>query len=463
MSYYSRLILTILIVPVLFGCTSVPREVLYPGAPTLLPSTTAEMNTPGYWISRHPDPDGIILDPAGIAELNAQIRDKKIVRDLANLPQKTGIELRKELEGNAAWIGNTKTYQVSGKKVNASFMAPLIDQMNYEAIPENVEAQYGFLVRQEDIRVLPTRAPLYDNPGDVFIDNLQASSLDRGTPLVILHQSTDGQWLYAVTELTSGWIPADSVAFASYDTFLARYQAMEKIIVTDAKADLYTDAKLTRFCGYARMGTRLVLADQGADQGSTGTVAILVPDRDASGNFIETTAWVDANQISKKYLDYTARTIYQQAFRLLNMPYGWGGTFGEQDCSQFLCEIFSTVGIILPRNSSGQARIGMQLSGFTSKTSDQAKTEILRASAIPGATLLRLPGHIMLYLGTVQGKQYIIHETWAYKEKRGFSEITRLINRVVVSTLELGKESAKGTHLHRLTTATVVTVSPPQQ
>ena len=144
------------------------------------------------------------------------------------------------------------------------------------------------------------------------------------------------------------------------------------------------------------------------------------------------------------------------------MPYGWGGTFGEQDCSQFLCEIFSTVGIILPRNSSGQARIGMQLSGFTSKTSDQAKTEILRASAIPGATLLRLPGHIMLYLGTVQGKQYIIHETWAYKEKRGFSEITRLINRVVVSTLELGKESAKGTHLHRLTTATVVTVSPPQ-
>ena len=460
MSYPSRSILSILIVLVLFGCETVPREVLYPGAATLLPSATAEMNTPGYWISRHPDPDGIILDQVGIAELNAQIRDKKLVRDLGNLPQKTGAELRKELESTAAWIGGTSTYQVSGKKVDKVFMAPLIDQMNYEAIPENIEAQYGFLIRQEDIRVLPTRAPLFDNPGDAFIDNLQASNLDRGTPLVILHQSKDGQWLYAVTDLVGGWIPADCVAFTAYDTFLARYKATEKIIVTDPKADLYTDQKLTRFCGYARMGTRLIPAEAGEAQASDDTVAILLPDRDANGNCIETKAWVDARQISKKYLDYSARTIYQQAFRLLNMPYGWGGSFGEQDCSQFLCEIFSTVGITLPRNSASQAKVGMPLAGFTSQTSDSVKTEMLISSAIPGATLLRLPGHIMLYLGTDQGKQYIIHETWAYKEKRGFTEITRLINRVAVSTLELGDQSTKGSHLHRLTTATVVTVSP---
>jgi len=465
MSYPSRFILSILIVLVLFGCETVPPEVLYPGAATLLPSTTADMNTSGYWISRHPDPDGIILDQAGIAELNAQIQDKKLVRDLANLPQKTGAELRKELEGTAAWIGSTRTYQVTGKKVDKSFMAPLIDQMNYDAIPENIDSQYGFLIRQEDIRVLPTRAPLYDKPGDAFIDNLQASNLDRGTPLIILHQSKDGQWLYAVTELVGGWIPADCVAFAAYDVFIARYQATEKIIVTDSKADLYTDKQLTRFCGYARMGTRLIPVDpidgQSDDQGSDATVAILLPDRDDMGNLIETKAWVDAKQISKKYLDYTARTIYQQAFRLLNMPYGWGGSFGEQDCSQFLCEIFSTVGITLPRNSSSQAKAGMPIAGFTSQTSDSVKTEMLISSAIPGATLLRLPGHIMLYLGTDQGKQYIIHETWAYKEKRGFTEITRLINRVAVSTLELGDQSTKGSHLHRLTTATVVTITPP--
>jgi hypothetical protein len=302
------------------------------------------------------------------------------------------------------------------------------------------------------------------------MDNLQASSLDRGTPLVILHQSADGHWLYAVTELIRGWVASDSVALAPYDDFITRYQATGKMVVIASKADLYADKKMTRFCGYARMGTLLSSAAQpdpvdGATEGlgAGGAVPILLPDRDANGNLVETEAWVDAKQISVKFLDYSPRTIYQQAFKLLNMPYGWGGTFGEQDCSQFLCEVFATVGITLPRNSSGQAKVGMPLAGFSLETSDSAKTDILLSSAIPGATLLRLPGHIMLYLGTVQGKPYIIHETWAYKEKRGQKEITRLINKVTVSTLELGNTSAKGSHLHRLTTATVITVAPPQQ
>jgi hypothetical protein len=48
------------------------------------------------------------------------------------------------------------------------------------------------------------------------------------------------------------------------------------------------------------------------------------------------------------------------------------------------------------------------------------------ASAIPGATLLRFPWYITLYLGIVEGKPCIILETWAYKKKRGQKGITRL-------------------------------------
>jgi hypothetical protein len=63
----------------------------------------------------------------------------------------------------------------------------------------------------------------------------------------------------------------------------------------------------------------------------------------------------------------------------------------------------------------------------------------------------------MLYLGSVDGVPFAIHATFGYRENvpsgiRGFSrERIRLINRVVVSNLELGKGTSVGTHLSRLT------------
>ena len=171
-----------------------------------------------------------------------------------------------------------------------------------------------------------------------------------------------------------------------------------------------------------------------------------------------TVAWVDARDVSDGFLPYTPRTVYQQAFKLLNAPYGWGGSFGERDCSQFLCEVFSTVGIVLPRNSSKQAKVGAAVAGFSADSPEPAKRDLLANGAVPGATLLRFPGHIMLYLGTAKGEPYAIHATWGYREKRGFSDITRLVNRVVVSTLRLGEGSAAGSHLARLTSAAVLTL-----
>jgi hypothetical protein len=433
------------------------------------------MNTAGYWIGRHPDPDGVILDRAGIESLNARIREQGLVRDLANLPPKTGEELRKDMEDTIAWIGNAKIFQKNGKRVNKAFMRPLVEQMDCGTIPAEVTPRYGFLSRQADIRVLPTNDPLYDGPGDSFIDNVQASALERGTPLVIFHQSRDGEWLYAVTDIVSGWIPARVVAIADVATFIKRYREPAKLLVTSARADLYADEKLTAFIGYARMGTALarpesasspsnggspVLPGAGGATLADGVVKIALADRDASGNYRETPAWVSADQVSAESLVYSPRTMYRQAFRLLNTPYGWGGTFGEQDCSQFLCEIFSTVGITLPRNSGKQMRVGALLDGFTADTVDGEKCESLAVAALPGATILRLPGHIMLYLGMVDGKPYVIHSTWAYREMRGRKEIVRLINRVTVSNLELGAGSKKGTHLHRMTTASVITLPP---
>ncbi len=52
-------------------------------APTLLPGTDRHMLTAGYWISRHPSPDALILTTEQIAELNLHIKkDLKTVSDI---------------------------------------------------------------------------------------------------------------------------------------------------------------------------------------------------------------------------------------------------------------------------------------------------------------------------------------------------------------------------------------------
>jgi hypothetical protein len=65
------------------------------------------------------------------------------------------------------------------------------------------------------------------------------------------------------------------------------------------------------------------------------------------------------------------------------------------------------------------------------------------------ATLLRMPGHIMLYLGRDEGKHYAIHSIWGVQKKGapGFQKI----GKVVVTDLDLGKASPNGSLLHRLT------------
>jgi cell wall-associated NlpC family hydrolase len=419
----------------------------------------AEMNSPGYWISRHPNPDGIIMDGADISAFNALIRESKTFKDLANLGDQTGDELRKELTGTIDWIAGAKIFQSNGKRVAQGFMSPLIAFMNLEAIPPIVDPRYGFLTAQTDLRVLPTSDALGDEPGDVYIDNLQGSSLEWGSPVVILHASSDQKWFYCATELLSGWIPSERIAVCSQQDFVARYWEGDFWVVTESRGDLYGNEKLTDYRGSIRMGAKLIPLPVTTDGQSrttriNGPVPVLMPLRQEDGSYSEGVFWIEAQGIHRGYLAYTPRNVYLQAFKQLHSPYGWGGTFGERDCSQYLWETFAVMGIKLPRNSSRQAKAGSPIPGFTLDTSIEEKSRLLTGQAIPGATLLRLPGHIMLYLGSVNGKPYVIHSTWAYGEKRGWGEIKRLINRVVVSTLELGDGTEKGTHLKRLTTAT---------
>jgi cell wall-associated NlpC family hydrolase len=112
-------------------------------------------------------------------------------------------------------------------------------------------------------------------------------------------------------------------------------------------------------------------------------------------------------------------------------------------------DLFRTFGIQMPRNSKEQARVGKDL-GLVNGITLKEKQKVLD-KAIPMATTLRLPGHIMLYLGRDQGKHYVIHSIWGIQNHGKSDHVSNKIGKVVVSDLSLGRSGPHGSLLHRLT------------
>ena len=140
---------------------------------------------------------------------------------------------------------------------------------------------------------------------------------------------------------------------------------------------------------------------------------------------------------------------------MLHHPYGWGDKLGGRDCSRFIMDLFRTFGILMPRNSKEQAKVGVDLDRVKGK-SNKEKRRVLD-QAIPLATTLRLPGHIMLYLGRDEGKDYVIHSLSGIQGP----EKIETIGKVVVSDLSLGSKGPNGSLLDRITG--IRTIGPSSQ
>ena len=130
--------------------------------------------------------------------------------------------------------------------------------------------------------------------------------------------------------------------------------------------------------------------------------------------------------------------------------------WGFWDCSSYVRDVFGAYGFVLPRNSTSQSKIGVMLGAFDKDTPVDDKYEVLK-DAPPGITILRLPGHVMIYLGEVDGKHYVIHDTWGYRD-RGPLGRPRLknIGRVVISELSLGKGGKRGSLIERITHVVII-------
>ncbi|HIP51126.1 MAG TPA: hypothetical protein EYG94_03475 [Campylobacterales bacterium] len=330
------------------------------------------------------------------------------------------------------------THFADGNKISSIFYANIKTNINLDAIVnKSVQTRYALVTAYCDQKIIPTELALLKKKNQIHFDRNQNSALDIATPVAILHSSADGLWHYGIGPTSSGWVHSKNIAFGEKKEIVNYLNSKSFVITTAAKTALKFGGQ---YHDYMRMGVRLPSILKLDEE-----TMVMVPTADSNGNLVLSNATVKTADVHKGYLKYTPKNILTQAFKFLHAPYGWGGMYGEQDCSKFLQEIYATVGVKLPRNSASQSNVSeakLELSGL-SKTSKQT---FLRTSGMVGGSILHLSGHIVLYLGEYKGEPYIIHTVW------GSSSRHYALGRTAVTSLNFNNYLKK---IDRLTNITL--------
>jgi SH3 domain (SH3b1 type)/NLPC_P60 stabilising domain, N term/NlpC/P60 family len=307
----------------------------------------------------------------------------------------------------------------------------------------------GVTIAPADLRVLPTARPDFagSGPGEGFpFDRLQQTALPLGLPVRVWHQSRDGAWLLVASPLAAGWLPVGAVARAG-PRFRARWQSGRYLAVIE------DDALLRSVQGHA-LGTvplGAVLPLLGAKACGWRVLAPVA----VAGEARAVEARLAREAGAAKPLPFNLGNLTRLAGRLLGQPYGWGGLYGDRDCSALTRDLLAPFGLWLPRNSAQQARAGVEqvdLAGL----SDAEKERLIQERGAPYLTLLYMPGHVMLYIGSPQGRPLVLHSIWGLKTSGSWcSQGRAIIGRTVITSLTPGAERPdlarpQGLLLHRL-------------
>jgi cell wall-associated NlpC family hydrolase len=365
---------------------------------------------PEFWIDRIENPDRLILNPSQIEKFNAQtahLKESIFPPEDFNATY-SGEWVGDKLARQFAFLAIRSFYDEKGKPIDENLMSELWGKCNYDKIPPTVTTRYALVVRYAHHRLTPSKLTLLKKPQQRYFDRNQNAALDIGTPLAVFHSSSDGKWYFALSPSSYGWIAAEDIAFASREEMMGYARSRHFVVTTNPKNALFVDG---HYDDFVRMGVRLPYVGKRGEE-----MLVQIPRRDKKGRLKPVTAALKSSDVHLGYLPYTPRTIITQAFKFLNAPYGWGGMFGEQDCSKFIQQLYAVTGILLPRNSGDQEKAGRPLITFDGSTQEHVR-ELIRVGE-PGTTLLHLPGHIMLYLGSYRGDPYIIHAVWGAVEGR---------------------------------------------
>ena len=407
--------------------------------PIIIVNKNRHLNIAEFWIDKIEKPHSIIMNEKEIQHFNNNTAyTRKTLSYFKNIPQVyTTSFIQKKILKSYTGIKKRVSHFADGNKISSNFYKEIKEQMNLDGFySQNQTTRYALTIKYTNQKIVPTELSLLKNRTQIHFDRNQNSALDIATPIAILHSSQDGFWHYGIGPTSSGWIQDKNIAFGEREEIVNYLESKNFVVTTSAKNPLMIQGK---YHDYLRMGIRLPYMMNIDDM-----TMVMIPIRNEQGRLIFSNASMKSIHLHKGYLSYTPENILTQAFKFLNAPYGWGGMYGEQDCSKFLQEIYATTGLKLPRNSASQSKVGdekIELAGI----SKDSKEQFLSNFSIIGGSILHLKGHIVLYIGEYKGEPYIIHTVW------GESSQHFALGRTAVTSLNFNNYLKKMDRITNLT------------
>jgi len=455
-------LLLFVIIAMSFAVSVSAQDKDWDNAPKVVPNTTQEMQSASFWIERLDDPDKVIMTPVQVEKINKRNRSlPPTIKDINGddysiariIKSKLGIGLQfnveqpltmKSFPGDSLralmgyhkklLTGRTK-YDLRQMKYDEDEINRLLGMMNESAIPSTVTPKYGILVKHTLNRAVPTMKPGFGSPRS-WLDGFQSTAIDLGSPVAVLHASTDGDWLYVRSEISFGWVLAENVAIGSAKK-IGKYLDTDKVLVSlDYNVPVYGDKKFETFTNYMMIGSYVKLK-----KATSSGYNVLMPIRKANGSFGTASAWVKPDaKVSNGFQPLTQANAISTMFNLLYRPYGWADSNTEFDCCGTIRVVLRTFGIKTGRWTSFELHATDNVIAFPRKTPKEKKYAILK-SCEPGICIVGGAGHINMYLGEVDGSHYVIHQGgYSYK----VDDMTYHFRRVNVNDTELSGGSNIG-------------------
>ncbi len=398
----------------------------------------------GYWIRKLERPDQRILDSAAIEAQNARLRASDPTwHDIEALPQTLDAEQVKTWVDARSQRPQQTLYDEAGKQGNERQIDRLVAALDLGAIPQTQITRFGLVVRRASLRTFPTHLRVFTAPDDTDIDRFQETALFPGTPVVIAHVSRDRKWWFVVSPLYTGWIERSAVAEGTRDDVFGYVHRTPTLTVTDAKVrTVYTPGAPALSELELDMGTRVphltAVPPTAVINGQLAYAAwpVQLPVRTEDGQLAFSPALIPRNaDVAREPLPLTRANILRQAFKFLGERYGWGHDYNGRDCSGFVSEVYRSMGVLMPRNTSDQARSpAFDRIAFDATTTPEQRAAALRRLQI--GDLVYVPGHVKMVIGRERGEPWVIHDVQGVSVRNAQGALQRIpLNAVSVTPL----------------------------
>ncbi|MCE3036879.1 SH3 domain-containing protein [Helicobacter sp. faydin-H20] len=316
------------------------------------------------------------------------------------------------------------------KRYSQEDIQKIYNSMDIEHYPS--VALKAIVTQDTSVRAVPTILPSFKARDDYPFDRWQNALIFKGTPVLITHYNITRDFAHIQSGFVYGWVQVEHLAKITSENEKTLRNTQKYAIPNTDKIPIYNTHK--DFVTMARMGEIFPIKKETEE-----AFTIYIPEKKSDG-------FAELNRVEILKNDFS---LFPKRFNLLSMAsvidsmmgqfYGWGGELQSRDCSAFLRDSFTNFGIYLPRNSAAQARYTENLIDLREMSAKEKEAYIIK-NATPFATILWLNGHVMLYLGVLDGRAIVAHSAWGVHTSKMFNQSMNLLGGVVITTLTPANE-----------------------